>query len=53
MDSVHSVDKEVDKVLGKFNGLNEHSQESLSELISQLQNLQRDVSSVAGKLTHN
>lgn len=49
MDSVLSVYKEIDKVLGKFNGLNDHSDKSLDELIGQLQAVQQDIATVLGK----
>lgn len=41
-DAVMNVDREVDKVLHKFKELRSHNDKCLTELISQIQNYQRD-----------
>lgn len=38
-----AVEKDVDKVLTKFNGINEHSKRVLSELIDQINNLKEEL----------
>ncbi|RWS13283.1 Protein RMD5-like protein [Dinothrombium tinctorium] len=43
MESISNVEKELEKVLSKFSALSEHSQRTLCDLITQLQNLQRDL----------
>ncbi|XP_033633232.1 E3 ubiquitin-protein ligase RMND5A-like [Asterias rubens] len=45
MDACLSVQKEVDKVLGKFDGIKAHSQRTLEELIDSLNNIRHELSS--------
>lgn len=42
-DAVLNVDREVERVLSKFGQLKDHASKTLDDLISQLQNLQRDL----------
>ncbi|RWS28408.1 Protein RMD5-like protein [Leptotrombidium deliense] len=50
MDSISAVDKELDKVTNKFSSISDHSQRTLSDLILQLQNLQRDLIVLSSEL---
>lgn len=43
-DAVVNVEKEVDKVVNKFNELRKHNESTLEELIQQIQSYQRDLS---------
>lgn len=43
MESVTNLDKELEKVLTKFNALFDHSNRTLEELLQQVQILQRDL----------
>ena len=42
-DAVVNVEKEVDKVINKFNELRQHNENTLEELIQQIQSYQRDL----------
>ena len=43
MESCLAVEKELDRVLSKFNGLQDHSSKNLEELITSIQNVQREL----------
>lgn len=43
MESCNAVEREVDRVLSKFGGLRDHSKKNLEELISSIQNIQREL----------
>lgn len=43
MEACLAVEKDVDKVLTKFNGINEHSKRVLSELIDQINSLKEEL----------
>ena len=43
MESCVAVEREVDRVLSKFGGLRDHSKKNLEELISSIQNIQREL----------
>ena len=51
MDACLSVQKEVDKVLGKFDGIKSHSKRTLEELIDSLNNIRHELS--IGKVYFN
>jgi archaellum biogenesis ATPase FlaH len=42
-DSVINVEREVDKVINKFNELRQHNDQTLNDLIQQIQSYQRDL----------
>lgn len=43
MDACCAVEREVDKVLTKFTSINGHAERVLSELISYIENLKREL----------
>lgn len=45
MDSCLAVEREVDKILAKFTGLNGHSEKLFDELITSIRNIQNELSS--------
>lgn len=42
MEACLAVEKEVDRVLSKFGGINEHARRVLSDLINQIQSLKEE-----------
>ncbi|KAG5867882.1 hypothetical protein JTB14_035475 [Gonioctena quinquepunctata] len=48
MEACFAVEKEIDKVLSKFGGINEHAKRILSDLINQIQNLKEEYESTDG-----
>lgn len=42
MEACLAVEKEVDKLLTKFGGINEHAKRILPDLLSQIQNLKEE-----------
>ena len=43
MDSCLSVEREIDKVLAKFSGLNEHSVNTIEDFICSVENIRREL----------
>lgn len=43
MDACNAVEREVDRVLSKFGGINEHANRTLSDLISYVENLKNEL----------
>lgn len=48
-DAVVNVEKEVDKVVNKFSELRNHNEQTLEDLIQQIQSYQRDLMLLTGK----
>lgn len=42
MDACNAVEREVDRVLSKFGGINEHASRTLSGLITYIENLKKE-----------
>lgn len=42
MEACLAVEKEVDKLLSKFTGINEHAKRILPDLLAQIQNLKEE-----------
>ena len=47
-EAVVNVEKEVDKVVNKFNELRNHTEHTLEDLIQQIQSYQRDLMLLTG-----
>lgn len=45
-----AVEKEVDRVLSKFSGINEHAKRVLADLVTQMQNLKEEYQNGTKKL---
>lgn len=43
MDSCIGVEQDLDKAISKFNGLNEHTDRVLQDIIDQVQNLKQEI----------
>lgn len=48
--AIENVEKETDKVLHKFNEIQNHSKNTLGDLIQQIESYQRDLSILTGNL---
>ncbi|XP_023024595.1 required for meiotic nuclear division 5 protein souji [Leptinotarsa decemlineata] len=48
MEACLAVEKEIDKVLSKFGGINEHAKRVLSDLVNQIQNLKEEYDNTDG-----
>ena len=45
MEAIKNVEKEVDRVISKFGALNEHTMQTLDELLAQLSCLKQEIQS--------
>mgnify|MGYP001550077309 CR=1 FL=1 len=43
MDACSAVEKEIDKVLSKFDDIHRHSESNIDELLNHVQNIKKDI----------
>lgn len=42
MEAIRNVEREIDRVISKFGALNEHTAQTLTDLLNQLKSLKQD-----------